>query len=61
MRFITLKIELNNYSKCSVFASFSVLRPFFTSNLVVFVDRGRKVIPCPRVQGTLATPLPEIQ
>jgi len=45
------------YSKCSVFASFALLHLFFTSNSVVFVDRERKIISCPRAQGTLATPL----
>jgi len=30
---------------------------FFTSNSVVFVDRGRKNISCPRAQDTLAPPL----
>jgi len=33
------------------------LQLFFTSNSVVFVDRGRKNIFCLRAQGTLATPL----
>jgi len=39
------------------FASFALLYLFITSNSVVFVDRGRKTIPCPRAQGSLATPL----
>jgi len=51
MRFITLKKEQNNYSKCSVFASFALLHLFFTSNSVVllsgrarlFLVPGRKV------------------
>jgi len=51
------KKEQNNYSKCSVFASSALFHLFFTSNFVVFVDRGRKIIPCPRAQDTLATPL----
>jgi len=42
---------------CSVFASFALLHVFFTSNSVDFVDRGRKIIPCPKAQGTLTTPL----
>jgi len=37
------------------FASSALLHPFFTSNFVVFVDRGRKNISCPRAQGILAT------
>jgi len=57
MPFITRKMYRNNYSKCSVFASSALSHLFFTSNSVVFVDRGRKIIPCPRAQGTLATPL----
>jgi len=31
--------------------------PIFTSNILVFVDRGRKNISFPRAQSTLATPL----
>jgi len=31
-----------------------------TSNSVVFVDKGRKNISCPRAQGTLATSLPTL-
>jgi len=57
MRFIFLKKEQNNYSKCSVFTSFALLGLFFTSNSVVFVDRGSKIIPYSRVQSTIATPL----
>jgi len=38
MRFITLKKEQNNISKCSVFASSALLYLFFTSNFAVFVD-----------------------
>jgi len=57
MPFITLKKDRNNYSKCCVFSSSVLLHLFFTSNSVIFVDRGRKIIPCPRAQGTLATPL----
>jgi len=34
-----------------------LLQHFFTSNSIVFVERGRKNISCPRAQGTLATPL----
>jgi len=33
--------------KCSVFASSELLHLFFTSNSVVFVDRGCKNISCP--------------
>jgi len=33
------------------------LRLFFSSTSLVFVDRGRKNISCPRAQGTLDTPL----
>jgi len=40
-----------------VFASSALLHLIFFSNSVVFVDRGRKIIPCPRAQGTLATPM----
>jgi len=47
MRFITLEKEQILH-----------LSNFFTSNSVVFVDRGGKNISCPRVQDTLATPLP---
>jgi len=39
------------------FGSYGLLHLFFASNLVVFVDRGRKIIPCSREQGTVATPL----
>jgi len=63
MRFVTLKNEQNNNSKCShcsAFAFFALLHLFFTSNLVVFVNRGRKIIPCPRAQGTLATSMCEV-
>jgi len=48
MRFVTLKIEQNNYSKCSAFASSAFLHVFFTSNSVVFW-RGRKNISWRRV------------
>jgi len=48
MRFIALKKEQNNYSKRSVFSSYGLLHLFFASNLIVFVDRGRKIIPCSR-------------
>jgi len=51
MRFVTLKKEQNNYSKLSVFAFSALLHLFFTSNLVVFVDSGRKIIPCLKAQG----------
>jgi len=34
-----------------------LLHLFFSSNSVVFVDRRRNNISCPRAQGTLATPL----
>jgi len=44
MRFITLKLVQNNYSKCYVFASSALLHQFFTSNSVVFIDRGRAKI-----------------
>jgi len=61
MRFITLKKEQNTYSKCFVFASSALLHLFFTS-LCSFVDRGRKIIPFSRAQGTLATSLcPNVQ
>jgi len=39
------------------FVSSKFLQLFFTSNSVVFVDRGRKNISCSRAKGTLATPL----
>jgi len=61
MRFITFKKEQNYYSKCFVFASSALLHLFFTSNSVVFIDRGRKNISCPRAQDTLATPLHQKQ
>jgi len=57
MRFTNLQKEKNNYSKCSVFASFTILHLFFTLNFVIFVDVGRKNISCSRAQGTLATTL----
>jgi len=50
MRFFTLKKEQNNYSKCSDFTSSALLHLFFTLNLVVFVDRGLKIISCPRAR-----------
>jgi len=50
MRFIILKKRTN-------FASSKLLRLFFTLNSVVFLDRERKNISCPRAQGTLVTPL----
>jgi len=34
-----------------------IFAPIFNFNSVVFVDRGRKNISCPRAQDTLATPL----
>jgi len=49
--------EQNCYSKCSVFVSSILLHLFFISNSVIFIERGRKYISCPRAQGTLATPL----
>jgi len=36
MRFITLKKEQNNYSKCSAFAFSELLPLFFISNSVAF-------------------------
>jgi len=53
MRFI-------NPQKRTIFASFKLLHLFFTLKSVVFVDRGRKNIFCPKVQGTLATPLTSV-
>jgi len=38
--FIPLKKEPSNYSKCSAFASSSLLHLFFNSNSVSFVERG---------------------
>jgi len=38
-----------------MFASFALLRIFFTSNLAAFVGGGSKRF-CPQTQGTLATP-----
>jgi len=57
MRFITVKKEQTNSSKCSGFASFALLHLFFISNSVVFGGDGRKNISCPRTHGTLATTL----
>jgi len=51
MRFITIKKEQNNYSKCSVFASFALLYLFFTSNPVVFVDKGAQEYFLPQGAG----------
>jgi len=49
MRFITFKKEqiLHLPNFCS----------YFSLQTLVFVDRGRKNISCPRAQGILATPL----
>jgi len=44
----------------TIFASSKFLHLFFTSNFVVFIDRGRNNISCPRAQGTLAMPLPSL-
>jgi len=46
-------------TKCSLLSlsKEQFLQLFFTSNSIVFVDRGRKNIFCPRAQDTLATPL----
>jgi len=38
-----------------------LLHLFFASNSIVFDDRGRKIIPFPRAQGILATPLYIVQ
>jgi len=60
MSSITLKKDRNNCSKCSVFASSALLHlrvVFFTSNSVVFIDRGAHDYSLPRAQGTLITPL----
>jgi len=45
--------------KKTIFVSSKLLHLFFTSIklCIVFVDKGRKNISCPRAQGTLATPL----
>jgi len=52
MHFITIEKEQNNYAKnAHCFCSSALL------NLVVFVGWGHSNISCPRVQGTLATPL----
>jgi len=61
--YFRLLITLEKKSKITavnVFLLFlhSLLHLFFTSNSVVFADRGRKKISCPRAQGILATPLP---
>jgi len=55
MRFIPLKKETSNYSKCSAFASFALFHLFFNSSSLSFVEGGRKNISCPRAQSTLAT------
>jgi len=57
MRFIILKKEQNNYSKCFAFVSSALFIYFLTSNSVLFIDKGRKNISCPGAQGTLPTPL----
>jgi len=36
---------------------FALLHLLFTSNSVVFVDGGRKIVSCPGAQGTLAMTL----
>jgi len=56
MRFITLKKEQNNYDVL-LLLRLQLSHLFFILNSVIFVDEGRKNISCPRVQGTLATPL----
>jgi len=40
MHFIPLKKEPNNYSKCSAFAYFALLRLYFCSNSVSLVEGG---------------------
>jgi len=57
MRFITLKKEQNNYNKCPILLLPQFLHLFFASYSVVFVQRGRKNISCPRAQGIQVTPL----
>jgi len=52
MRFIPLKQEPNNYSKCSAFASYALLHLSFNLNFVSFVEGGRKNISCPKAQGS---------
>jgi len=52
-----LALNVVYYTSRSHFASSKFLHLFFTSNSVVFVDWGLKNVSCPRVQGTLATPL----
>jgi len=55
MRFITLKKEQNNYSKCSAFASSAAFVLIFHFKFYSFVDGGLKNISCPKAQYTLAT------
>jgi len=59
--FYSAKKEPNNYSKCSAFAYFALLHLYFCLNSVSFVEGGRKNIPCPRAQGTQATPLSALE
>jgi len=61
MYFIPLIKESSNYSKCSAFACSALLHLSFNSNSVSFVEGGRKNISCLRAQGTLVTPLGNIQ
>jgi len=44
MLFIPLKNDPNNYRICSTFAFSTLLHLFFTSNSVVFVDEGSKML-----------------
>jgi len=54
MRFITLKkIPTGNV----LFLLLPHFCDYFSLQIVVFVDRGRKNISCSMAQGTLATPL----
>jgi len=45
MRFISLKKETSNYSKCSAFASSALLHLYSNSNSVSFVEGRRKNVP----------------
>jgi len=56
MRFITLKTG-QNYTVNVLLLLLPHICTYFHFKLCRFVDRGRKNISCPKVQGTLATPL----
>jgi len=60
MRFIPLKKEPSDYSKCSAVVSYALLPLSFNSNSVSFFEGGRKHIICPRAQVTLVTPLVKV-